>query len=157
MLSLRLLVFNWFLGCAEVIMAVQGGACVVSGSPFRYSSSVLALSHFGLPHLICFPFRPYPPPPPPLPHLLIPWSSLPVRVPGEAGESVREGGGAGWKLRNVSPFDLKGGGVSWFNYLLSSLGNPIKTFWGAKFNMCVGGGGEKGGGGQMQIFAGFLC
>ena len=82
--------------------------------------------------------------PPPLPHPLILWSSLPVR---EAGESVRGGGrgeGPGWKLRNVSPFDLRGG-VSWFNYLLSSLGNPIKTFCGAKFNMCVGGR-EKGGG-----------
>ena len=32
MLSLRLLVFNWFLGCAEVIMAIQG-ALVWSVAP----------------------------------------------------------------------------------------------------------------------------
>ena len=44
-----------------------------------------------------------------------------------------------------------------FDYLLSSLGNPIKTFCGAKFNMCVGGGGVRKAGGKIQISAGFLC
>ena len=46
---------------------------------------------------------------PPLPHPPIPWSPLPVRVPGEAGEGVRRGGGEGWKLRNVSLLICGGG------------------------------------------------
>ena len=97
---------------------------------------------FGLPHLVCFPFRPYPPPPPPPPHLLIPWSPLPVRVPGEAGESVRGGGVEGGKLRNVSPFDLRGGGMCWFNYLFLPLEIQLRRF-GVRNSTCVLEGGEK--------------
>ena len=88
---------------------------------------------------------PLPPLPSPSPSTTPPSNPVVIatcaRGRGEC-EGRGEGEGPGWKLRNVSPFDLKGG-VSWFNYLLSSLGNPIKTFCGAKFNMCVGGGGVR--------------
>ena len=44
-----------------------------------------------------------------------------------------------------------------FDYLLSSLGNPIKTFlWREIQHVCWRGGGKKGGG-KIRIFAGFLC
>ena len=102
---------------------------------------------FGLPHLVYFPFRPYPPPPPSTTPPSNPVVSATCACPGRG-----RGGCEGWKLRNVSLL-ICGGGGCWFNRFLSSLGNPIKTFWGAKLNMCVGkrGGGEKGGGGQYEF------
>ena len=136
-------------------MATQGGLCGQWLPLPLLVSCPRVIAFLVSPTLYISLSAPTLPLPPPPPHLLIPWSPLPVRVPGEAGESVRGGGGVeGWKLRNVSLFDLRGG-VCWFNYLLSSLGNPIKTFWGAKFNMCVGGG--RKGRGKIQISAGLLC
>ena len=126
-------------------MATQGGLMwsVAPPSVTHLLSSRYRI--FGLPHLVCFPFRPYPPPPPSTTPPSNPVVSATCACPGRGwGWGGCKGGGLeGWKLRNVSLFDLRGG-VCWFNYLLSSLGNPIKTFWGAKFNMCVGGGKRRG-------------
>ena len=91
-------------------MATQG-AYVVSGSPFRYSSPVLALSHFLVPPTLYISLSaPTLPLLPPLPHPPIPWSPLPVRVPGEAGEGVRGGGVRVGSCAIVSPFQFAGGG-----------------------------------------------
>ena len=110
MLSLRLLVFNWFLGCAEVIMATQGGAYVVSGSPFPLLISCPRVIAFLVsPTLYISLSAPTLPLLPPPPHPLIPWSPLPVCVPGEAGEGVRGGGGGGLEVAQCLPFQFAGG------------------------------------------------
>ena len=74
-----------------------------------------------------------------------------MRVPGEAGEGVRGGGSEGWKLRNVSLFDLRGG-VCWFNCFLSPLETQLGRF-GVRNSTCVleKQGGEKAGGVQYEF------
>ena len=97
------------------------------------------------------PLRPYPPPPPPPPHLLIPWSPLPVRVPGEAGvgEGVKGGGLEGWKLRNVSLLICEGGVP--VQLPPSSLEIQLSRF-GVRNSTCVLEGKRKGG--QNATFRG---
>ena len=64
---------------------------------------------FGLPHLVYFPFRPYPPPPPSTTPPSNPVVSATCACPGRGRGGCERGGGEGWKLRNVSLFDLRGG------------------------------------------------
>ena len=92
-------------------MATQG-AYVVSGSPFRYSSPVLALSHFWSPPPCIFPFPPLPSP-----------SSLHYPTLQSRGlrylcvsrarlGRVRGGGVRVGSCAIVSPFSICGGGTN---------------------------------------------
>ena len=112
---------------------------------------------FGPPHLVYFPFRPYPPPPPSTTPPSNPVVSATCACPGRGrGWGECEGGGVeGWKLRNVSLFDLRGG-VCWFNYLFPPLEIQLRRF-GVRNSTCVLGGGGRTGGGKIQISAGLLC
>ena len=116
-------------------MATQGGLCG-QWLPLPLLVSCPRVIAFLVPPTLYIslsaPTLPFPPPPP---HPLIPWSPLPVRVPGEAGEGVRGGGSEGWKLRNVSLFDLRGG-VCWFNCFLSPLETQLGRF-GVRNSTCV--------------------
>ena len=91
-------------------MATQGGLC---GQWLPPSVTHLLSSRyriFGPPHLVYFPFRPYPPPPPSTTPPSNPVVSATCACPGRGrGECEGRGGGEGWKLRNVSLFDLRGG------------------------------------------------
>jgi hypothetical protein len=97
---------------------------------------------FGLPHLVYFPFRPYPPPPPSTTPPSNPVVSATCACPGRGRGGCERGGGEGWKLRNVSLFDLRGG-VCWFNYLFPPLEIQLRRF-GVRNSTCVLGG-EKAG------------
>ena len=143
-------------------MATQG-AYVVSGSPFRYSSPVLALSHFWSPPPCIFPFPPLPSPSslhyPTLQsrglRYLCVSRARPGRVRGGGGGGG--GGGEGWKLRNCLPFSICGGGASLIASFL-----PSKPNWDVlgceTRHVCWKSKGEKGGGGgPIRISAGLLC
>ena len=143
MLSPQLLVFNWLLVCAEVIMAIPG-VLVWSVAPPSATHFLSSRYRILVSPTLHVPLTPLPSPSPSTTPPSNPVVSATCACPGRGRGECEGGGVEGWKLRNVSLFDLRGG-VCWFNYLLSSLGNPIKTFWGAKFNMCVGGGEKRRG------------
>ena len=141
MLSLRLLVFNWFLGCAEVIMAILGALVwsVAPPSATHFPSSRYRILVSPTLHV---PLTPLPSPsttPPSNPVV-----SATCACPGRGrGWGECEGGGVeGWKLRNVSLFDLRG--VCWFNYLFPPLAIQLRRF-GVRNSTCVLGGEKRRG------------
>ena len=142
MLSLRLLVFNWFLGCAEVIMAILG-ALVWSVSPPSATHFPSSRYRILVSPTLHVPFPPLPSPSPSTTPPSNPVVSATCACPGRGRGECEGGGVEGWKLRNVSLFDLRGG-VCWFNYLFPPLEIQLRRF-GVRNSTCVLGGGEKAG------------
>ena len=135
-------------------MATQG-AYVVSGSPFRYSSPVLALSHFWSPPPCIFPFPPLPSPSslhyPTLQSRGLRYLCVSRARPGR----VRGGGGGGLEVAQLSPlFNLRGGGGSLIASFL-----PSKPNWDVlgceTRHLCWKS--KRGGGDPIRISTGLLC
>ena len=110
---------------------------------------------FGLPHLVCFPFRPYPPPPPSTTPPSNPVVSATCACPGR-GRGGCEGGGGGLEVAQCLPFDLRGGCAGLIASFLP-LETQLRRF-GVRNSTCVlEKGGEKKAGGPIRISAGLLC
>ena len=108
MLSPQLLVFNWLLVCAEVIMAIPGvlGWSVAPPSVAHFLSSRYRILVSPILHA---PFTPLPSPSPSTTPPSNPVVSATCACPGRGRGECEGGGGEGWKLRNGSLFDLRGG------------------------------------------------
>ena len=112
---------------------------------------------FGLPHLVYFPFRPYPPPPPSTTPPSNPVVSATCACPGRGRGGCERGGGVRVGSCAMSPFSICGGGCA--GLIASFL--PWKPNWDVlgceTQHVCWKSKGEKRRGGPIRISAGLLC